>query len=69
MSTLRVADRALVQRLDAEGAQVVKVLPVEEHEEEHLPGAVHLPLKTMSPETLRVLDVRRPVIGYCGPSM
>ena len=37
-------DRKDVQRLIGEGAQVVEVLPKEEFEEDHLPGAISLPL-------------------------
>ena len=55
-----------VRRLIAEGAQLVEVLPLAEYEEEHLPGAVHLPLKTLSESTLAsVVDRARPVIVYC----
>ena len=34
-----------VERLVAEGAQLVEVLPKEEFDAEHLPGAIHLPLR------------------------
>lgn len=44
-------DRDAVQRLVAEGAQLVEVLPDEEYRDEHLPGAVHLPLKSLSAAT------------------
>ena len=36
-----------VQQLLAAGAQLVDVLPEEEYAEEHLPGALHLPLKKL----------------------
>ena len=58
-------DRDEVQRLLAEGAQLVEVLPREEFEEEHLPGAINIPLKTMDAETTRRLERERPVIVYC----
>ena len=57
--------RADVQRLVATGAQLVEVLPRDEFEEEHLPGAVHVPLKTLTAESASVLDRGRPVIVYC----
>jgi len=42
----RGIDRKEVQRLVAErNAQVVEVLPRPEYEQEHLPGAINLPLK------------------------
>jgi rhodanese-related sulfurtransferase len=41
---MREIDRDGVQRLVAAGAQLVEVLPASEYEEEHLPGALHIPL-------------------------
>ena len=58
-------ERDDVQRLLAEGAQLVEVLPPEEFEEEHLPGAIGIPLKTLDAETTRRLERERPVIVYC----
>jgi rhodanese-related sulfurtransferase len=48
-----------------QGAQVVEVLPQAEYEDEHLPGAINLPLKKLNPETASVLERDRPVIVYC----
>lgn len=60
------ADRAEVLRLLAEqDAQLVEVLPREEYDEEHLEGALHLPLKTLGADTASVLERGRPVIVYC----
>jgi len=59
---IRLAD---VKRLIEEGAQVVEVLPVEEYEEEHLPRAVNIPLKTLDARTTAGLDRRSPVVVYC----
>ena len=50
--------------LDA-GAQLVEVLPGAEYEEEHLPGAINIPLKQMTEEAVAGLDRDRPVIVYC----
>jgi rhodanese-related sulfurtransferase len=58
-------DREEVKRLLAEGAQLVEVLPSEEYEEEHLPGAVNIPLKSLDRERAAVLERGRPVIVYC----
>lgn len=58
-------DREQVQELVAAGAQLVEVLPAEEYEEEHLPGAINLPLKTLNHETAQQLERSRPVIVYC----
>jgi rhodanese-related sulfurtransferase len=59
-------DREEVQRLLAEETgQLVEVLPPDEYTDEHLPGAINIPLKTLDPETTRRLDRERPVIVYC----
>jgi rhodanese-related sulfurtransferase len=49
----------------AQGAQLVEVLPSEEYEEEHLPGAVNFPLRRLEAEARTALDPDRPVIVYC----
>ena len=55
-----------VQRLVASGAQLAEVLPRAEYDEEHLPGAIHLPLKFLTREAAdSALDRSRPVIVYC----
>ena len=58
-----------VQRLLAEGAQLVEVLPSEEYMAEHLPGAINIPLKELAPETVRQFDTARPVVVYCWDSL
>ncbi len=59
-------DRAEVQRLLLEEqAQLVEVLPRDEYEDEHLPGAINIPLKTLDRDTTSSLDRARPVIVYC----
>jgi rhodanese-related sulfurtransferase len=54
-----------VRKLVAAGAQLVEVLPSPEYEEDHLPGAIHLPLKKIDSEAGSVLDRDKPVIVYC----
>jgi rhodanese-related sulfurtransferase len=61
-------DREEVQRLLAEGAQLVEVLAREEFEEEHLPGAINMPLRKIESEARTRLDASRPVILYCWDS-
>lgn len=59
-------DRNEVQRLVAEErAQLVEVLPAPEFEQEHLPGAINIPLKELNRETAMQLDRSRPVVVYC----
>jgi rhodanese-related sulfurtransferase len=58
--------REELQRLvREEHAQLVEVLPPDEYEDEHLPGAINIPLKTLDAKTTRHLDKQRPVIAYC----
>jgi rhodanese-related sulfurtransferase len=61
----QVADRDTVRRLVAEGAQLVEVLPQDEYNEEHLPGAIHLSLKQLDDRAVGVLDRVQPVMVYC----
>jgi rhodanese-related sulfurtransferase len=58
-------DRDQVERLLAEGAQLVDVLPSEEHADAHLPGAISLPLWDLDRRTAGRLERTRPVIVYC----
>jgi rhodanese-related sulfurtransferase len=59
-------DRGELQRLlRDQQAQLVEVLPTDEYEDEHLPGAINIPLKTLDRETTRQLDRDRPVVVYC----
>jgi rhodanese-related sulfurtransferase len=61
----RDIEREEVGRLTREGAQLVEVLPREEYDEWHLPGAIHIPLRKLDDEALSQLDPARPVIVYC----
>lgn len=54
-----------MRRLVDEDAQLVEVLPPREYEEEHLPGAINVPLKTLDEKTVARLDRDRPVVVYC----
>jgi rhodanese-related sulfurtransferase len=62
---VRTVDLRGVRELLDRGAQLVEVLPSEEYEELHLPGAVNLPLKELDAERAEQLDRKRPVIVYC----
>ncbi len=54
-----------VQRLILEeSAQLVEVLPTQEYEDEHIAGAVNIPLKRLNQESVSILDKSRPVIVY-----
>ena len=54
-----------IRELLTAGAQLVEVLPSAEFEEEHLPGAISIPLKQMTEDATASLDKDRPVIVYC----
>jgi rhodanese-related sulfurtransferase len=54
-----------IRQLLADGAQLVEVLPREEFEEQHLPGATNIPLKQMTEQATASKDKARPVIVYC----
>ena len=58
-------DREEVRRLVAAGAQLVEVLPAAEYADDHLPGAISLPLRKLETEAAAELDRNRPVVVYC----
>ncbi len=58
-------DRSRLQELVAASAQLVEVLPRDEYEDEHLPGAINIALKELNRETAQQLERSRPVIVYC----
>jgi rhodanese-related sulfurtransferase len=58
-------DLAGVRELLVRGAQLVEVLPHEEYQELHLPGAMSLPLKELDAHHAERLDRKRPVVVYC----
>lgn len=63
----REIERDEVRRLVAEGAQLVEVLPAAEYEEDHLPGAINLPLRRIE-SAGDTLERERTVIVYCWDS-
>jgi len=59
-------DRDEVRRLiSAENAQLVEVLPASDYEQEHITGAINIPLKELDERAPRELERGRPVIVYC----
>jgi rhodanese-related sulfurtransferase len=58
-------DRHDVRRLVDSGAQLVEVLPSSEYGEDHLPGAVNMPLRRIERQAGELLDRSRPVIVCC----
>ena len=59
-------DREELQRLRREEhAELVEVLSQAEFDDEHLPGAINIPLKTLDRDSAASLDPQKPVIVYC----
>jgi phage shock protein E len=58
-------DRAEVRRRAKNGALLVEVLPGEEYEAEHLPGAISLPLSDLDRQSVARFDADQPIIVYC----
>ena len=62
-------DRDEVQRLRREErAQLVEVLGADDFADEHLPGAINIPLKALDRRSTASLDRQGPVIVYCHDS-
>jgi rhodanese-related sulfurtransferase len=57
-----------VRRLVATGAALVEVLPKDAFDEQHLPGAINLPLRKIDRSVTATLDPGRPVVVYCWDS-
>lgn len=62
---MRSIRRDEVRQLLKKGAQLVEVLPHDDYEEEHIAGAINIPLKELNRQTAMQLDRSRPVIVYC----
>lgn len=58
-------DRTTVRSLVETGAQLVEVLPPSEYAEDHIPGAINLPLRELEARAREMLDPARPVVVYC----
>jgi phage shock protein E len=54
-----------VQRMTAEGAVVIDMLPEGEYAEEHIAGAVNIPQKQLTPQGTAHLAKDAPLIVYC----
>ena len=49
----------LLLLIASQDAQVVDVLPPREYDESHLPGAISIPLRQLTPESVSVLSPAR----------
>lgn len=57
--------RGDVQRLTAEAAVLIDTLPESEYAEEHIAGAINIPLKKLDRQTTERLAKDAPLIVYC----
>lgn len=61
----KVINRKELQDLIATSdVQIVDVLPDREYNESHIPGAVNIPLKTLTAESIGVLKRDKPTVVY-----
>ena len=60
-----IATREQVQQLMRDGAQLIDLLPESEFAEEHLPGAINIPIAKFGTATIAALDPGRATIVYC----
>ena len=58
-----------VRELVDGGGQLLEVLPREEYEEQHLPGAISLPLKVLDADAVAGLSRDKAAIVYCWDSI
>jgi rhodanese-related sulfurtransferase len=54
-----------LKRLLGERAQLIDVLGPREYANEHLPGAINIPLRRLASETTAQLDHHKPIAVYC----
>ena len=54
----------LLRLIDEENAQIVDVLPQKEFTESHIPGAISLPLRNLTAQSVSVLRQDKPVVVY-----
>lgn len=59
-------DVAALQVMLSRGpVQLLEVLPHDEFEEEHIPGAISIPLRELTAETVAELDSSATTVVYC----
>lgn len=61
----RSVDREEARALQRDGAPLVEVLPAESYEDEHIAGAINVPLRRLDREAPAQLDREAPVVVDC----
>ncbi|MDQ3877670.1 MAG: rhodanese-like domain-containing protein [Actinomycetota bacterium] len=56
---------ALREMLARGTVQLIEVLPQDEYDEEHIPGALSIPLRSLTAESVARLDRTAPTVVYC----
>ena len=56
---------ALRELLEQPAVQLIEVLPQSEYAEEHLPGSINIPLKSLTRDAVVDLDTLAPTVVYC----
>lgn len=62
-------DLEALDLLLADGALLIEVLPEDEFTEEHLPGAINVPLRRLTLESVAHIDRASPIVVYCWDSL
>jgi rhodanese-related sulfurtransferase len=61
-----IIDRNEAQRLmEEEGALLIEVMPKETYDQEHIVGAINMPIKELNRASTAHLNPNRPIIVYC----
>ena len=55
----------LRELLQGSDVRLLEVLPQNEYDEEHLPGAINIPLKSLTRDEVARFDKSRPTVVYC----
>lgn len=58
-------DLETLDRLLADGALLIEVLPESEFRDERLPDAINLPLQQLTAESVAHIDRASPIVVYC----
>jgi rhodanese-related sulfurtransferase len=62
---VRRVDALDAQQMIGDGVALIDALPAEVFQQEHLPGAVNIPLATFEPTRLETYDRAAELLVYC----
>lgn len=58
-------DRRALDGLRRDGARLIEVLPAAEYQDEHIPGAVNIPLRGLDARAVESFDRNAALVVYC----